>query len=48
MTLYLNRIKAYNGTCVQQPDGILGVVETIPHAGQINAFVHAQLAARRL
>ena len=38
VTLYLNRIKAYNGTCVQQPDGILGVVETIPHAGQINAL----------
>ena len=38
VTLYLNRIKAYNGTCVQQPDGILGVVETTPHAGQINAL----------
>lgn len=22
--LYLNRIKAYNGTCVNQPDGVLG------------------------
>jgi amidase len=38
VTAYLNRIKAYNGTCVQQPDGILGTVETIPHAGQINAL----------
>jgi amidase len=36
--LYLNRIKAYNGTCVQQPNGILGVIETIPSAGQINAL----------
>jgi Asp-tRNA(Asn)/Glu-tRNA(Gln) amidotransferase A subunit family amidase len=36
--LYLNRIKAYNGTCVKQPEGILGTVETIPHAGQINAL----------
>ncbi|MET0986319.1 MAG: amidase [Steroidobacteraceae bacterium] len=36
--LYLKRIKAYNGTCVKQPQGILGVVETIPHAGQINAL----------
>src|SRR5690349_12802893 len=36
--LYLNRIKAYNGTCVKQPDGILGTIETIPHAGQINAL----------
>src|SRR5688572_11376837 len=23
--LYLNRIKAYNGTCVQQPEGLLKV-----------------------
>ena len=36
--LYLNRIKAYNGTCVKQPEGILGPIETIPHAGQINAL----------
>jgi len=36
--LYLARIKAYNGTCVKQPQGILGPVQTIPHAGQINAL----------
>jgi Asp-tRNA(Asn)/Glu-tRNA(Gln) amidotransferase A subunit family amidase len=36
--LYLNRIKAYNGTCVKQPNGILGEIQTIPHAGQINAL----------
>src|SRR4051812_48514872 len=36
--LYLNRIKAYNGTCVREPQGILGAVQTIPHAGQINAL----------
>jgi len=36
---YLARIKAYNGTCVKQPNGILGAgVETIPHAGQLNAL----------
>jgi amidase len=35
---YLQRIKAYNGTCVNQPEGILGPVTTIPHAGQINAL----------
>src|SRR4249919_2513901 len=35
---YLRRIKAYNGTCVNQPQGILGPVTTIPHAGQINAL----------
>jgi Asp-tRNA(Asn)/Glu-tRNA(Gln) amidotransferase A subunit family amidase len=36
--LYLARIKAYNGTCVSQPDGILGVIEPIAHAGQLNAL----------
>ncbi|HEX2586570.1 MAG TPA: amidase family protein, partial [Steroidobacteraceae bacterium] len=36
--LYLKRIKAYNGTCVNQPNGILGEITTIPHAGQINAL----------
>jgi Asp-tRNA(Asn)/Glu-tRNA(Gln) amidotransferase A subunit family amidase len=35
---YLRRIKAYNGTCVKEPQGILGPVTTIPHAGQINAL----------
>jgi amidase len=36
--LYLKRIKAYNGTCVNQPQGILGPITTIPNAGQINAL----------
>jgi amidase len=35
---YLQRIKAYNGTCVSEPNGILGVISTIPHARQINAL----------
>src|SRR4051812_14866189 len=35
---YLTRIKAYNGRCVSEPQGILGPVTTIPHAGQINAL----------
>src|SRR6185436_5962992 len=35
---YLRRIKAYNGTCVNEPQGILGRVTTIAHAGQINAL----------
>ena len=35
---YLTRIKAYNGTCVNQPQGLLGPVTTIPHARQINAL----------
>jgi Asp-tRNA(Asn)/Glu-tRNA(Gln) amidotransferase A subunit family amidase len=36
--LYLARIKAYNGTCVAMPDGLLGPISTIPHAGQLNAL----------
>lgn len=36
--LYLRRIKAYNGTCVNQPQGILGPISTIPDAGQLNAL----------
>jgi amidase len=36
--LYLKRIKAYNGTCVSEPQGILGPITTIPHAGQLNAL----------
>src|SRR5688572_30435278 len=36
--LYLKRIKAYNGRCVNEPQGILGPVTTIPHAGQLNAL----------
>jgi len=35
---YLRRIKAYNGTCVSQPQGILGPVTTIANARQINAL----------
>ncbi len=36
--LYLDRIKAYNGTCVQQPEGLLKVITPIRDAGQINAL----------
>jgi Asp-tRNA(Asn)/Glu-tRNA(Gln) amidotransferase A subunit family amidase len=47
--LYLKRIKAYNGTCVNEPQGILGPVTTKPHAGQINALSTLNLrpAARK-
>jgi Asp-tRNA(Asn)/Glu-tRNA(Gln) amidotransferase A subunit family amidase len=41
--LYLTRIKAYNGTCVNQPQGLLGPVTTIPHARQINALATLNL-----
>jgi len=36
--LYLTRIKAYNGTCVDQPQGLLGPISAIAHAGQLNAL----------
>jgi Asp-tRNA(Asn)/Glu-tRNA(Gln) amidotransferase A subunit family amidase len=35
---YLKRIQAYNGTCVNEPQGILGPVTPIAHARQINAL----------
>jgi amidase len=41
--LYLTRIKAYNGPCVNQPQGILGPFTTIKHAGQINALITLNL-----
>jgi Asp-tRNA(Asn)/Glu-tRNA(Gln) amidotransferase A subunit family amidase len=41
--LYLDRIKAYNGTCVNQPQGILGPVTPIRDAGQINALMTLNL-----
>lgn len=41
--LYLERIKAFNGTCVNEPEGILGPVSTIPHAGQLNALMTLNL-----
>lgn len=44
--LYLERIKAYNGTCVSQPKGLLGPVTTIPNAGQINALSTLNLRPR--
>lgn len=36
--LYLARIKAYNGPGVKEPNGILGVIETVPHSGTVNAL----------
>ena len=43
--LYLNRIKAYNGTCVNQPDGILGLgpITPIKNARQLNALLTLNL-----
>jgi len=38
VNMYLARIKAYNGACVEMPEGLLGPIKTIPHAGQLNAL----------
>ncbi|HVG72925.1 MAG TPA: amidase [Vicinamibacterales bacterium] len=35
---YLARIKAFNGTCVNQPEGLLGRITPIAHVGQLNAL----------
>lgn len=48
VNLYLKRIKAYDGTCVKQPQGILGPIQTIPNAGQINSLVTLNLRPARL
>jgi amidase len=40
---YLSRIKAYNGTCVSQPQGILGPISMIPNAGKVNALITLNL-----
>jgi Asp-tRNA(Asn)/Glu-tRNA(Gln) amidotransferase A subunit family amidase len=47
--LYLARIKAYNGTCVNEPEGLLGRISAIPHAGQLNALgtLNLRPAARK-
>src|SRR5258708_79400 len=43
--LYLNRIRAYNGTCVNQPDGVLGLgpIAPIKNAHQLNALMTLNL-----
>ena len=43
--LYLNRIKVYNGTCVNQPDGVLGAgpITPIKDAHQLNALMTLNL-----
>ncbi len=45
---YLGRIRAYNGTCVKQPQGVLGPVTTIPNAGQLNALSTINLRPAQL
>ena len=43
--LYLSRIKAYNGTCVNLPDGVLGLgpITPIKNAHQLNALLTLNL-----
>jgi Asp-tRNA(Asn)/Glu-tRNA(Gln) amidotransferase A subunit family amidase len=43
--LYLSRIRAYNGTCVNQPDGVLGLgpITPIKNAHQLNALMTLNL-----
>jgi Asp-tRNA(Asn)/Glu-tRNA(Gln) amidotransferase A subunit family amidase len=43
---YLKRIQAYNGPCVNEPQGILGPITTIAHARQINALSTLNLRPR--
>src|SRR5215469_8550054 len=45
LQLYLNRIKAYNGACVNQPDGVLGLgpITPIKNAHQLNALMTLNL-----
>jgi Asp-tRNA(Asn)/Glu-tRNA(Gln) amidotransferase A subunit family amidase len=49
VNLYLARIKAYDGTCVEEPQGILGPVSPVAHAGNINSLMTLNLrpAARK-
>ena len=48
--LYLNRIKAYNGTCVDQPDGVLGLGPITPakNARQLNALMTLNLRPAKI
>ena len=45
--LYLKRIQAYNGTCVNEPNGILGPITPRANAGQINALSTLNLRPMR-
>ena len=46
--LYLERIQAFEGTCVNEPEGILGPISTIPNADKLNAFTTLNLRPARL
>ncbi len=44
---YLARIEAYNGPCVNEPQGILGPITAIKRAGRINALITLNLRPER-
>ena len=44
---YLARIKAFNGPCVSEPEGILGPITTIKRAGRVNALITLNLRPER-
>ena len=44
---YLARIKAFNGPCVDEPEGILGPITTIKRAGRVNALITLNLRPER-
>jgi Asp-tRNA(Asn)/Glu-tRNA(Gln) amidotransferase A subunit family amidase len=46
--LYLDRIEAYNGVCVDQPEGKLGFITAKPDAGQLNALMTLNLRPAHL
>jgi amidase len=45
---YLSRIKAFDGRCVKEPQGILGPVTPIANAGQINSLTTLNLRPKAL
>ena len=46
--LYLERIQTFEGTCVNQPEGLLGAISTIPNADKLNAFTTLNLRPAKL
>ena len=43
--LYLERFRAYNGRCVNEPNGVLGPVTPFPGVRSLNALIDDQPAA---
>jgi len=45
--LYLERIRAYNGPCVDESQGILGPIRTVRDAGKVNSLITLNLRPER-